>query len=85
MILLRNKELASFESDNNLEIQSLKAAKDEITEELEIERQRCEGLLKSLNKLQAMVKELETLRGKISFFYTEVAQRLKVWLKKRKR
>ena len=31
--------------------------------DLKLERERSDGLLKSLNRLQAMVNELETLRG----------------------
>ena len=59
--------MASFEADKNDEIKAFKTERDEIVDELNIEKQRCSGLLKSLNSLQAMVKELEEMRGRINF------------------
>lgn len=58
------KELASFEADKKEEIEAYRIERDEMAEGLSIEKQRCDGLLKSLDSLQKMVKELEEMKGR---------------------
>lgn len=61
------KELGSYEANKKDEIQAYKTERDEMAEGLTIERQRCDGLMKSLNSLQKMVKELEEMNGKYPY------------------
>lgn len=60
---LKLQELASFDSGKKEEVSAYKAARDKMADDLRNERDRSEGLLKNLTKLQTMVRDLESLRA----------------------
>ena len=69
------------ESGQREEKKALILARDQMAADLKLERERSDGLLKSLNRLQSMVNELEALRGpnKLDGIRKEAAKVLSLW------
>ena len=57
------RELGQFESLKKEEISAYKNARDKMSEDLKLEKERSDGLLKNLTKLQQLVNNLDEFKG----------------------